>query len=45
MMKLKLQYFGPPDAKNQLTGKDTDANKLENLIEMCKFLETTNLPD
>ena len=27
MMKLKLQYFGPPDAKNQLTGKDTDAGQ------------------
>ena len=35
----------PPDAKNQLIGKDTDANKLENLIEMYKFIETTNLPD
>ena len=27
MVKLKLQYFGPPDAKSQLTGKDPDAGK------------------
>ena len=27
MLKLKLQYFGPPDAKSQLTGKDPDAGK------------------
>ena len=26
-MKLKLQYFWPPDAKNWLTGKDSDAGK------------------
>ena len=25
MLKLKLQYFGPPDEKNQLIGKDPDA--------------------
>ena len=24
---LKLQYFGPPDAKSQLNGKDPDAGK------------------
>ena len=27
MLKLKLHYFGPPDAKSQLTGKDLDAGK------------------
>ena len=27
MLKLKLQYSGPPDAKIQLTGKDPDAGK------------------
>ena len=27
MLKLKLQYFWPPDAKSQLTGKDPDAGK------------------
>ena len=27
MLKLKLQYFWPPDAKNWLTGKDPDAQK------------------
>ena len=27
MLKLKLQYFGPPDAKSQLTGIDPDAGK------------------
>ena len=27
MVKLKLQYFGPPDAKSQLIGKDPDAGK------------------
>ena len=27
MLKLKLQYFWPPDAKNLLTGKDHDAGK------------------
>ena len=27
MLKLKLQYFGPPDEKNQLIGKDPDAGK------------------
>ena len=27
MLKLKLQYFWTPDAKNQLTGKDPDAGK------------------
>ena len=26
-LKLKLQYFGPPDAKNGLIGKDPDAGK------------------
>ena len=26
-LKLKLQYFGLPDAKNQLIGKDSDAGK------------------
>ena len=25
MLKLKLQYFGPPDVKGQLIGKDPDA--------------------
>ena len=25
MLKLKLQYFGPPDVKSQLIGKDPDA--------------------
>ena len=29
MLKLKLQYFGPPDAKNQLIRKDPDAGKIE----------------
>ena len=29
MLKLKLQYFGPPDVKNRLTGKDTDAGEGE----------------
>ena len=24
---LKLQYFGPPDVKSRLTGKDPDAGK------------------
>ena len=24
---VKLQYFGPPDEKNQLIGKDPDAGK------------------
>ena len=27
MLNLKLQYFGPPDEKNQLIGKDPDAGK------------------
>ena len=27
MLKLKLQYFWPPDAKKWLTGKDLDAGK------------------
>ena len=27
MLKLKLQYSGPPDVKSQLTGKDPDAGK------------------
>ena len=27
MLKLKLQYFGPPDAKNRLTGRDPHAGK------------------
>ena len=27
MLKLKLQYFGPPNVKNQLTGKDPDAGQ------------------
>ena len=27
MLKLKLQYFGPPDGKNWLIGKDPDAGK------------------
>ena len=27
MLKLKLQYFWPPDAKNSLIGKDPDAGK------------------
>ena len=27
MLKLKLQYFGLPDAKNWLMGKDFDAGK------------------
>ena len=27
MPKLKRQYFGPPDAKNRLIGKDPDAGK------------------
>ena len=27
MLKLKLQYFGPPDVKSQLTRKDLDAGK------------------
>ena len=27
MLKLKLQYFGPPDAKNPFIGKDSDLGK------------------
>ena len=27
MLKQKLQYFWPPDAKSQLIGKDPDAGK------------------
>ena len=27
MPKLKLPYFGPPDAKSRLIGKDSDADK------------------
>ena len=27
MLKLKLQYFGPPDGKSQLIRKDPDAGK------------------
>ena len=27
MLKLKLQYIGPPDVKGQLTGKDPDAGQ------------------
>ena len=27
MLKLKLQYFGPPDVKNWLFGKDPDSGK------------------
>ena len=27
MLKQKLRYFWPPDAKSQLTGKDPDAGK------------------
>ena len=27
MLKLKLQYFGPPDVKNWLIWKDPDAGK------------------
>ena len=29
MLKLKLQYFWPPDSKNRLIGKDPDAGKIE----------------
>ena len=29
MLKLKIQYFGPPDAKSWLIGKDPDAGKNE----------------
>ena len=28
-MKLKLQYFGPPDVKNRLIGKDLLLGKIE----------------
>ena len=28
MLKLKLHYFGHPDMKNRLTGKDPDAEKV-----------------
>ena len=27
MLKLKIQYFGPPNVKSQLIGKDPDAGK------------------
>ena len=27
MLKLKLQYFGQPDVKSQLIGKELDAGK------------------
>ena len=27
MLKLKLQYFGPPDAKNPFIGKDSEAGR------------------
>ena len=27
MLKLKFQYFGPPNAKNRLIRKDPDAGK------------------
>ena len=27
MLMMKLQYFGHPDEKSQLTGKDPDAGK------------------
>ena len=27
ILKLKLQYFGPPDAKNPFIGKDSDSGK------------------
>ena len=27
MLKLKLQYFGPPESKNQIIGKNPDAGK------------------
>ena len=27
ILKLKLQYFGPPDVKNRFIGKDPDAEK------------------
>ena len=27
ILKLKLQYFGPPDAKNPFIGKDSDLGK------------------
>ena len=27
MLMLKLQYFGPPDVKSRLIGKDSDAGK------------------
>ena len=27
MLKPKLQYFGPPDGKNRLTGKDPEEQK------------------
>ena len=27
MLKLKLQYFGPPHVKSRLTGKDPDGGK------------------
>ena len=27
MLKLKLQYFWPPDVKNRLIGKEPDAGK------------------
>ena len=29
MLKLKLQYFGPPDVKNRLIGKDLLLGKIE----------------
>ena len=34
MLKLKLQYSGPPDAKNWLIGKDPDAGSLSKLWEL-----------
>ena len=27
VLKRQLQFFGPPDVKNQLIGKDSDAGK------------------
>ena len=33
ILKLKLQYFWPPDAKSQLIGKDPDAGKDSRQVE------------
>ena len=45
ILKLKLQYFGPPDAKNRLIGKDPDAGKDRRHEEKGTTVEKAEEPE